>query len=618
MRGVVGAARAAGEVLRLRLAAATAGPRGLPALAVGRRGRWLVRLIAAGLLRSSAAVLIVLALRGVVDRQAAGQSMPLGTTAALLGAMALAVAVTALLRWRETIDAEALAQHYIAQVRSRLFRRLGALSPQQAQRRSRGGVLLRFVGDAQALRGWVGQGVARLATASATLAVLWIALLGMAPGAAAMVAAAWAACALIAWRGLPALRGATAQARRRQAQMAASVCDRIATLPVWQLAGRQEAERRRLLRQSRRLRRALRCRAEQRGRLRALVQLAAGGTAVIVLAHAAVWLQTGGLGTALAAAALGGLMAGPLREVGRAVEAWSAAQVARQRVLEFLGPPVADGRADPRPPGRGAEGEPAVDGPRRPRPAAQRGRRPALALWDVAVHGGRLGPLSAQVARGRRVALLGAHGSGKSTLLAVAAGLIVPDQGTVWLGETALRDLPAAERRRRVALVAPELGVLRGSVLKNLRGHDPRAPASAVEAAVLASGLHELWADWPRGAATRVRDGGVNLSHGARRAVQLARALAGRPALLLIDDAQASLPGDPRETLAALIASFPGTLVFATVAPALAELADEVWRIEGGRLVDETARTATASQRSPAVAGQRGERDADLRPACAH
>jgi ABC-type multidrug transport system fused ATPase/permease subunit len=555
----------------------------LPAVGGGRRRGWLLWLVANGLARSLLAVAGVVALRWFVDRHAGGGgAVPAWLTAALLGAMALAVALAAALRWRETVDAEALAQHYIAHVRLRLFDRLAAMSPAESLRRSRGGVMLRFVGDAQALRMWIGQGIPQAVSSSVVVVVLLGALAWLAPAAAALVAAGWLLLGALAWHGLPRLCEATRVARGHQARVAANVQDKITGLPEMQVAGGRPSERRRLRRQQRRLRRALQRRARERGRLRALVQLAAGGTGLAVLAHTLWSLGAGpagaGLGSALAAAALAGLLAAPLRAIGRAVEAWAGARVARERLQEFLAPAP----AAPAPLALALQA----------RTDSARVAVRCTLQWRGATLNDRVGPIDLELPYGRRVAIVGPGGSGKSALLALGAGLVAPDAGQVCLDGRPLAGVGRRTLHRRLALVAPELGALRGTLGSNLRYHRPDASAADLARAVRLSGLEAWLAQRPAGLDTPVRDAGLNLGQGERRALLLARALVGRPSVLLIDDAQASLPGDPAAALARLIEGFDGTLVYATTDPSLAALADEVCVLADGRLQEQAQATA--------------------------
>jgi cell division transport system ATP-binding protein len=151
-----------------------------------------------------------------------------------------------------------------------------------------------------------------------------------------------------------------------------------------------------------------------------------------------------------------------------------------------------------------------------------------------------LDEVSLQVRAGELVVVEGNRASGKSSLARVAAVLRRPDLGEVWIGErdvAPLQDASLPYVRRNIGFYAGELPLLPGhSTLENVmlaagaRGFEP---AQARELAVRALGRVGIV-----GAATRLPG---TLSTAERRLVGLARALAGAPPLLVIDDPSANL-----------------------------------------------------------------------------
>ncbi|MFM2077006.1 MAG: Fe(3+) ions import ATP-binding protein FbpC [Actinomycetota bacterium] len=135
-----------------------------------------------------------------------------------------------------------------------------------------------------------------------------------------------------------------------------------------------------------------------------------------------------------------------------------------------------------------------------------------------------------QVQSGEVVALLGPSGAGKSTLLRVVAGLLVPDTGTVWLDGQDLTDTPA--HRRRIGLMFQDEQLFpHVDVAANI-GFGPRM--QGVPKAEVATRVEELLAlVGLQGFGTRRV---ANLSGGEAKRVALARALAPRPTVLLLDE----------------------------------------------------------------------------------
>ena len=200
------------------------------------------------------------------------------------------------------------------------------------------------------------------------------------------------------------------------------------------------------------------------------------------------------------------------------------------------------------------------------------------------------------VAEGQVLALLGPNGCGKSTVLAVLAGLLAPDEGRVSLGEEVLVDTDtgvfSAPHRRGVVLMAQE-----ALLFPHLRAADnvafgirARGVSRAAARREAAAWLAEVYAVELAGRRPR------ELSGGQAQRVAVARALAARPRLLLLDEPMAALDvaGAPglRQVLRRVLREpddegRPRSAIVVThdVVDALA-LADRVAVLEAGRVVE--------------------------------
>jgi ABC-type multidrug transport system fused ATPase/permease subunit len=534
----------------------------VPALAQGPRRARLAALVAAALAQAACGLAAALAARQALDHAA-----PLvGDGSVVLPALALTAAALlaiALLRWWQGVQGERLAQHHIRDVRLALFDTLATLSPAGRGRRSRGAVMLRFMGDAQALRDWAAVGAPGL-VAAVVAGVALLAGLALLAAPLALLALAWFGVAALAMVfTLPPLARRVREARLRQAHLAALVHDRIATVPVMQAAAQMGRERSRLDRRIAHLADAQVGTAMARARHRAVLDVTLTGLALSVLAawSLAAGAEGGwreglqGVGVLVGALGLIGLLAAPLRRSGRALEQHVAAAVARDRIADFL----ADTEATP------------------PARSAALPRQPALRLAGLRPAGPASPPLAAEVPHGRCIAITGAPGSGKTALLETLARLRPLTAGEVELGERALGSIGLREFAQRVSHVAADTPPLRGSVEANLRYRRRQAQPEQLQAAAQAAG-------WPgpmdaAALALRVRDGGANLGGRQRRALVLARALVGQPALLLVDELEHLLDADLEAAFAAVRQHHRGTLIFSTHEPRLAALADAVWTL---------------------------------------
>lgn len=188
---------------------------------------------------------------------------------------------------------------------------------------------------------------------------------------------------------------------------------------------------------------------------------------------------------------------------------------------------------------------------------------------------------------GRTVALVGPTGSGKSTIATLAARLLDPDRGTVALDGVDARELSSASLAATVALVPQIAFVFDDTVRGNVALDRPGVDDARVREALATAQADTFVARLPEGLDTQLGERGTSLSGGQRQRVTLARALAGQPRLLVLDDATSAV--DPRVE-ARILASLRGagqetTILVVAYRRATIALADEVVYIEQGRVL---------------------------------
>ncbi len=554
------------------------------------RRRDIAKVVLLGLGQVAALVAFLLLTRAVVNAltpTTVGEAAIATRNRAFLELGALAV-VAALLGWLRAAQfsvSEKVGYNVVRDLRVYMYAHLQGMTPQQLQRRARGGLLLRFVGDLSMLRMWLSRGllggVVALIVLSGTITVLayldlWIGLSVVA------VVALGAATSLGSGRQM---RRATRNMRRKRSLVTGNIDEQLNSLPVVQVFGRAPGEYARLSRQNDALNESLFRVAELRGRLRGVAATFGLLAVVAVLAVGLVEVERGyaSVGLVVASALATRQLSGPVRTLGLAHDYWHRSRVSSNKIKDFL--------------------ESSSNGLEPPGLGHLRVRRGRIEFRDVSVDGA-LESVTLEAEAGQLVAVTGGAGAGKSTLLALLARLVEADAGDVRIDDQLLAETTPRSTFRYIGLVSPDLPLMRGTVRRNLTYGVPDASDAEIDRVVLASGLDEVLGDLDGGLDAWVTEGGRNLSAAQRQRVALGRAMIGNPPILLLDEPTLTLDDEAKDQFRRMLARHQGTVLLVTHDPDEIALADQVWRLEHGRVVDVLS--ADAFQSRMRVAERKG------------
>lgn len=214
-----------------------------------------------------------------------------------------------------------------------------------------------------------------------------------------------------------------------------------------------------------------------------------------------------------------------------------------------------------------------------------------------------LDDVSFSIEPGERVAILGKNGSGKSTIVRQITGVYQPSEGSVLVDDTDVRQLRPSDLRANIGAVLQDVCLFSGSVRENIAlGLDHISDEDILDAAKIA-GVHDFVGATAGGYDQRLAERGEGLSGGQRQAIALARALAPKPSILLLDEPSSALDAQAEATLIArLEAAIRGrTLLIVTHRMSMVRLVDRIIVLDRGRvLVDgprDTVMRAMASAR---------------------
>jgi ATP-binding cassette subfamily B multidrug efflux pump len=217
---------------------------------------------------------------------------------------------------------------------------------------------------------------------------------------------------------------------------------------------------------------------------------------------------------------------------------------------------------------------------------------------ELVLHG-----ISLDVRRGEHVALVGRTGAGKTSVLHLLAGLYRPWSGSIRVAGRDPALLDESERRRVLGVVPQVVQLFSGTVMENLTLGDASVPDVAVYEACRIAGADAFIRALPQGYHTELSGSGsgkgTHLSAGQQQLLALARALVGKPAVLLFDEATAAIDSasDSAFRAALRVSVLPQGCGVLTVAHRLSTAleTDRIIVLDKGHIVEEGRPTELAA-----------------------
>ena len=199
-----------------------------------------------------------------------------------------------------------------------------------------------------------------------------------------------------------------------------------------------------------------------------------------------------------------------------------------------------------------------------------------LVLNDITFH----------VEPGQMVALVGPSGAGKSSIIRILLGFETPELGTVSFDGKDIDSLDMRSIRSQCGVVLQNAGLTPGDIYTNIVGTRTLTMDDAMEAARIA-GMEEDIKQLPMGMHTFVAEGAGTISGGQRQRLLIARAVAGKPKVLLFDEATSALDNRTQAQVSESIARLRATRIVIAHRLSTVKNADRIIVIVDGKIVEE-------------------------------
>jgi ATP-binding cassette subfamily B protein len=193
--------------------------------------------------------------------------------------------------------------------------------------------------------------------------------------------------------------------------------------------------------------------------------------------------------------------------------------------------------------------------------------------------------INLEIEPGESVALIGITGCGKTSLTALATRLYEVTQGSIKLDGVDIRDLSREELRSHIAMAFEDATLFSDTVRNNVLLGRPDSTEEDLKQALEIAQAHFVY-DLPEGLETKIGEEGMSLSGGQRQRLALARAVAAKPAVLVLDDPLSALDVDTE----AMVEDALRTVLKSTTAlivahrPSTVQLADRVALLQDGKI----------------------------------
>ena len=499
------------------------------------------------------------------------ESFLLGIFAVLAG---LALAKGLLVYVQRTVS-ETIGQRIVFEMRLDLYRHLQSLSMRFFRESRTGKLMLRLMGDINAVLDMITDCYMRALMDTVTVLAVLIAIFVVNWRLAFIVLVAMPIY-LAAFLSLnPRLRRSGRAARRERSALSGHLQEKIAGAVIVKAFVQEETESGRVAEQTGRLRDRLIEKARWGGLLTAVANTTVALGAAMVLWFGGREVLAGLMtkGSLMAFYSLSSMLFPPSRRLAKTNETYQASRVSLDRILDFFDDTTEfqeQGGGDPL---HVSRGDVAFEGVS----FAYVPEKPVLQSVSLRARGGET------------IALVGSNGAGKTTLINHLLRFLKPGAGRVTIDGQDIQKVELKSLRRQIGVVTQETILFSGTIAENIRYGLPEAGEQQVVEAARVANAYDFIMTLPAGFQTDVGERGQRLSGGQLQRIALARAVLSNPPILVLDEATSAVDAESEALIQEALARLTQGRTTFVIAHRMSTVrrADRIVVMEQGRIVEE-------------------------------
>lgn len=195
--------------------------------------------------------------------------------------------------------------------------------------------------------------------------------------------------------------------------------------------------------------------------------------------------------------------------------------------------------------------------------------------------------MSLKIRPGQYVAIVGRTGCGKSTLMRLFLGFEKPDKGAIYFDGKDIKKLDMKSLRRKLGVVMQNGRLIAGSIFENVAIACPNLTLDEAWIACELAGIAEDIRQMPMGMHTVVAEGSGGISGGQRQRLMIARAIAGRPRVLMFDEATSALDNKTQKQVTEALDALNCTRIVIAHRLSTIKQCDRILVLDGGKIIED-------------------------------